>query len=134
MLHERMEAIAAEYGFGFRSADDGATHRMECRFGGGRTQVVSGTTLETPERRTHVVYTLVGPLSEELELADLLRRHMTWRRARIGVLEGDLVVASTLEPERVRREEGETLVKDALREVSVHGDELEEELFGVDEN
>lgn len=134
MLRERMEAIAGEYGFPFRTSDDGATHRMECRFGRGRTQVVSGTTLETLERRTHVVFSVVGPLSDELDLADLLRRHMIWSSARIGLLEDDLVVAAALDPEAVRGDGGAELVKDALREVSTLGDELEDELFGVDEH
>lgn len=134
MLGERMKAIAGEYGFPFRTSDDGATHLMECLFGGGRSQVVSGTTLETPERRTHAVFTIVGPLTGDLDLADLLRRHMTWKSARIGLLEDDLVVAATLDPDRVRGEDGEEVVKEALREVSTLGDELEDELFGTDEN
>lgn len=134
MLGERMEAIAAEYGFPFRTSDDGTTHRMECVFGGGRTQVVTGRTLEDPHRRTHVVFTVAGPLRAELDLADLLRRHMTWRRARIGLYEDEVVVASTLDPDRVSGAGGDELVMEALREVSTMGDDLERDLYGVDEH
>lgn len=134
MLEERMVAVAREHGFPFEARRDGETYLVECAFEGGRTQVVSGTTVAAEGRRTHVVFTIVGPYAADVELEDLVERQMTWRRAKIGILGDDLVVCSCLDPERVRGDEGGALVDEALREVSTLGDALEEELFGRDEN
>lgn len=134
MLEERMKAIAEEYGFPYRTSDDGMTYLVECAFEGGRSQLVSGTTLETRDQRMDVIFTLVGPFSDELDLPELLGRQMTWPNARIGILGEDLVVCCPLDPARVGGAEGEAVVEEALQEVSILGDNLEEELFGVDEN
>lgn len=134
MLEERMQAVAEEYGFPFRTSEDGKTYLVECAFEDGRTQVVSGTTLTARSERMHVVFSLVGPYSPDLDLEDLVRRHLTWRNAKIGILGDDLVVSRSLDPPRLRQPDGEWLLEDALQEVSTLGDELEEELFGTDEN
>lgn len=134
MLEERMQAVAEEYDFPFSTSDDGQTYLLECTFESGRTQVVSGTSLTARGRRMHVIFTLVGAYTPDIDLADLVGRQMMWHHSKIGILGDDLVIWSSLDPLRIREDDGQSLVEDALQEVSALGDELEAELFETDGN
>lgn len=126
--------VADEFGFPFETTDDGKTHVMECVLDAGRTQVVSATTLRRGGEAVFCVFTLVGPLGPGIELESLVARQMLWTDARLGIVDGDLVVCETLELDAVEGDAGHRLVRRVLESISIRGDALEEELFGIDEN
>lgn len=105
-------------------------YSMTLRTGAGRTQTIRAMLKTRDGHEIMMVYTPVGKFDSYTDLATLLSRNVETLYARVAVLEQSIIVmaASILE---------ETSLKEAriaVEEVARVGDELESQIFGVDQH
>ena len=117
-----------------RHQQEGGVHALVYSFDDGRTQLVTLSSIQGwSGRDTVLVYSIVGPYSDDLDLRPLLGSITTATFARVCMVQKKyLAVAATLDFEEIDLPRLVVSLELRIKEVALFADNFEQDLFGAD--